>query len=422
MALNAQQLNADTTFLLTFTPPFAPDKTATRFPGDYNILIDPWLSGPSSVLHPSFQLSRHVAEPAISTLKELEGYVDLIIISQDKPDHCHRQTLCSLTRDTKISILATPAAAKKIKSWQHFETSQIQVMKQYNPSMGNSVVTIPLAGYGSSSSGPGRITIANIPAKRDMTGLHNAIGITYQPPNSIFTLNTQDGRHDSGATVQLTAKGFSRPSTPARSRTGSSSASVRPLDWTSANSKDKPGKVPDASHSRVDSGNVTTTENMEKTISIIYSPHGLPPQSLKSYLNKHLAPLAAFPVLALFHSMTVESNPWIMGGTVSLGAPGGIQLAKALGGVQYWISAHDEEKQNLGLATKWCKSRLYGVDEVCGMLADALMGETVVMRLGVGETIRLPVKSKGKSKLSGGKTVSMPNLRRPVEATQASGS
>jgi hypothetical protein len=85
--------------------------------------------------------------------------------------------------------------------------------------------------------------------------------------------------------------------------------------------------------------------------------------------------------------------------------------------VQYWIGSHDEEKQNFGLATKWCKSRSYGVDEVGGMLAEALMGETVVMRLDVGETVRLPVESKGKSKLNGGKTVSMPNLRRSIEAT-----
>ena len=417
MALRVQQLNADTTFLLTFTPPFEPDNHLARFPGDFTVLVDPWLSGPSSVLHPAFQTSHHVAEPAIASLQEVGGLVDLIIISQDKPDHCHRETLCSLPRNSRIDILATSAAVKKIKSWSHFENDCVHTMRPYDPDARNTLLGIPLAGYGSSNSGQGRVTIAHIPAKRDPTGLHNAIGITYQPPSSTFALNTQDGRHEPGVTVQLTNKGVSRPTTPARSRANSRSAPSTPLDWTSASWRDKPGKTPNHSPTRVDSGISTSTsrstKNREQTISVIYTPHGLSPQFLKPYLNKHLAPLQAFPVLALFHSMTVESNPWIMGGTVSRGAPGGLQLAKALGGVQYWLSAHDEEKENLGLATKWCKSRLYNVRDVNAMLSDASMSETTAMRLVVGERIRLPISGEGKARMNGGKMRSMPDLRKP---------
>jgi hypothetical protein len=147
----------------------------------------------------------------------------------------------------------------------------------------------------------------------------------------------------------------------------------------------------------------------------------LAPHLLKSYLTNHLSTLGALPVLALFHSMTAESNPWFMGGKVALGAPGGVQLAKAVGGVRYWISAHDEEKQNLGLATKWCKSRAYGLEEVSGMLAEAAMGETVVMRLGVGEKAKLPVKREEKFEMNGRVNKSMPNIRRPVVASDATG-
>jgi hypothetical protein len=422
MALRVQHLNADTTFLLTFSPPFAPDKTATRFPGDFTILIDPWLNGPSSVFHPSFQVSHHVVEPAIASLKDIQRNVDMIVVSQDKPDHCHKETLCSLPRNSKISILATPAAAKKIKSWRHFDAGRIHVLKPYNASVADSVVNIPLPGYGSVSSRPGRVTIANIPTKRDMAGLHNAIGITYQPPSSVFTLNTQHGRYESGSTVQLSANGVSRPSTAPRTRTSSDPPPFTPLDWTSTSYRDKrPGKVPESDHSRVDSGIVSSATNNEKTLSVIYTPHGLAPHLLKSYLTNHLSTLGALPVLALFHSMTAESNPWFMGGKVALGAPGGVQLAKAVGGVRYWISAHDEEKQNLGLATKWCKSRAYGLEEVSGMLAEAAMGETVVMRLGVGEKAKLPVKREEKFEMNGRVNKSMPNIRRPVVASDATG-
>src|ERR1700760_2952743 len=126
MALRIQQLNADTTFLLTFSPTFAPDsstirKKSKRFPGEYTILVDPWLSGHSSILHPAFQISHHTTPPMIASLAQLKQEVDLIIISQDKPDHCHKETLCSWPTKKKVEILATPAAAKKIRSWRHFD-------------------------------------------------------------------------------------------------------------------------------------------------------------------------------------------------------------------------------------------------------------------------------------------------------------
>ena len=422
MALRVQHLNADTTFLLTFSPLFAPDKTTTRFPGDFTILIDPWLNGPSSIFHPSFQVSHHVLEPAVASLKDIQEKVDLIIISQDKPDHCHRATLCSLPRNSKIRILATPTAAKKIKSWRHFDAGRIHAMKPYSASAADSVVNIPLPGYASASSGPGRVTIANIPTKRDMAGLHNVVGITYQPPSSTFTLNTQHGRYESGSTVQLSAKGLSRPSTAPRARTSSDPPPPTPLNWTSTSYRDRrPGKAPNIDHSRVDSGIVSSATNNEKTLSVLYTPHGLAPHLLKPYLTNHLTPLGALPVLALFHGMTAESNPWFMGGKVALGAPGGVQLAKILGGLQYWISAHDEEKENLGLATKWCKSRAYGLEEVSGMLAEAAMGETVVMRLGVGEKVKLPVKPAETFEMNGRVNKSMPNLRRPDVSSDATG-
>lgn len=102
-----------------------------------------------------------------------------------------------------------------------------------------------------------------------------------------------------------------------------------------------------------------------------------------------------------------------MGGEVCLGAPGGVQLAQLLGGVRYWIGAHDEEKLNLGLATRWCKTRWYTVDDVQRLLRERRMLDTRVLQLGVGERIRLPILDGGRRRVYGGKNASLPNLSGP---------
>ena len=376
MALQIQQLNADTTFLLTFAPPFAPDKCGKRFPGDFTILIDPWLSGHSSILHPTFQISHHTSEPVISTLRDIQKKVDLIIISQDKSDHCHKATLCSLFKNERINILATPAAAKKIRSWKHFDARQVHVMKAYNPNNAETVIRIPLQAY-SSASAAGEITIANIPSKFDMTGLHNAVGITYQPPSSIFTLNTQFDRYEKGTTVKLSQNGISRPSTaPQRPRTASSSGKPANLDQMTAAASNP--HLPQA-----------TSYNPKYALSIIYTPHGVPTRTLQPYVQSHLRALNAIPVTALFHSLNIEANPWFMGGQIAAGAPGGVELLKAME-ARYWISAHDEVKDNKGVATTWIKSRQYNVGEAEDLLRQQDAGRTRVLKLGNGEVVRLP--------------------------------
>ncbi|KAK3055907.1 hypothetical protein LTR09_003141 [Extremus antarcticus] len=404
MALTVNQLNGDTTFLLTFSPPFAPDHPAkrTRFPGDFTILLDPWLSGRSSILHPTFQVSHHTIEPTITNLNDINQHIDLIIISQDKPDHCHRETLCSLAKEKHVDILATPAAAKKIRSWKHFDEKRVHIIPPYKAEQSETIVKIPLAAY-TSTTASGEITIANIATKRDITGLHNAIGITYQPPSSVFTLNTQWERHEQGTTVKLSADGITRPQTPAqRPRTGSDT--LPPVDkkqlrkavsfpyLPKAADTDVPPvpPLPTPLRTRADSGIAKpgTLTNKERILNVIYTPHGVSPSTIATYLESHLKPLHALPVTTFFHSMNTEQNPWFLGGRVAGGAPPGVALAKAIG-AQHWVGAHDESKDNRGMATIWIKRRRYELDEVKRMLLEAGMQGTKAVRLGVGETVRI---------------------------------
>lgn len=411
MSLRIQQLNADTTFLLTFSPPFALERYEDTYPGDYTILIDPWLTGQSSILHPAFQVSHHTSEPAITTLRELkkDKQPDLIIISQDKPDHCHKETLCFLPKNTDIDLLATPAAAKKIRSWKHFDEERVHVMQPYSSKDPDSMVRIPLPGY-SLNSNDGEITIANIPTKHDVTKLHNAIAITYQPPSSIFTSDSCGDKDGDESSFNPPDRSLNvAHSSPQQPRTASSAARpafLDPLQKTISVPKSTFSEQSSQS-SRADSGIArvaSNTSNAEKVLSIVYTPHGVSSRVLTQYVDNHLKPLNALPVSALFHSINTEENPKLMGGVVAAGAPGGVALAKSLG-VKHWIGAHDELKDNRGMATLWIKSRQYDVSEVRKMLEEAGESETKVHKLAVGKELRIPPvkKSRGSGKLGGDK-------------------
>ncbi|KAF1352070.1 hypothetical protein BDV97DRAFT_275669, partial [Delphinella strobiligena] len=319
MAVTVQHLNADTTFLLSFSPTFAPRHAAANFPGSFKVLIDPWLSGHSSIWNPQFQISHHTTAPCITSLADMP-LPDLIVISQDKPDHCHRETLCTLPADTRIRILATPAAAKKIRSWKHFKNATIESLAPFNADKKNDhLVRIPIPSF-SSKSAPGEITIAYMPQRMDITALHNAIGITYRSPGVTTTTPWGD----------VTNLPVSPPETP-----------------------------PSPSHSF---GPFPSEGTKEKTLSVLYSPHGVSYPTVAPYARTHLARESALPLTALFHSINVEENPWFMGGMVAAGFPGGEQIVRELG-ARYWISAHDEVKDNRGWSVAWIKSTAFSRDD-----------------------------------------------------------
>ena len=322
MSLTIQHLNTDCTFLLAFSPAYTTEEHPHRFPGAFTVLIDPWLSGGSSILHPSFQYTKHTDKPYITSLADLKQDIDLIVISQDKPDHCHRETLCSLPKHKHVNILATRAAAKKIKSWAFFAEDRIHIIPPYKPEVPDSLITIALPAYTSTSS-PGELTIAHLPTKRDLTKVHDAIALTYRPPSTIFSAHSQ------------------------------------------------PSHAP------------TSTP----TLSLLYTPHGISPTTLRPYLSNHLQP--ALPLTALLHAFSHERNPSCLGGSVVRGAPGGLELLRELGGdVGTWISAHDAPLERRGWSVKWLKSRLYGAKEVEKWVREEGW-KTRCLELGSGEVVRL---------------------------------
>lgn len=182
MSVQVKHLNADSTFLLIFSPranPLPSDLTSAG--GAFSVLLDPWLTGPSIITAPWFARTEHRIPSAIQHLSEIEE-PDVIIVSQNKPDHCHKETLLQLRPDGKTIIVAEPAAAKAIKSWNHFDPARVHGLSRYDPkvkfgrSMRLRIPPLTAVGF------PGELNISFIPAKSYLTGLHNAFGITYQPP------------------------------------------------------------------------------------------------------------------------------------------------------------------------------------------------------------------------------------------------
>ncbi|KAF2252676.1 hypothetical protein BU26DRAFT_262011 [Trematosphaeria pertusa] len=329
MSLTVKSLNGDTAFLLTFSPPIAPLSSPGLFPGSFTVLTDPWLVGAATILSSIFSISEQKTKPCISSLTELDQEPDIILISQDKPDHCHEETLRQLPRECQSTILATPPAAKKIRSWNHFQPQLIQDLPKYAEGDSRSIYRVVLPPF-SPRGTCGEVTVSWIPAKRDLSGLHHAIGITYRPPCSVLSANP-------GYYRDLP---MSPPASPGSPMTIASS----PRTLVPAPYNDR-----------------------EKTLSVIYSPHGVPYEIIRPYAASQLVTEAALPLTALVHSFDRVENPWYLGGNISSGSPGGLQIARSLY-AQAWISAHDADKNNRGLSVKQTRIGKYTMDQIERML------------------------------------------------------
>ncbi len=132
-------LNADTSWLLQLPYPqhAIPASGRTQF----NILIDPWLSGPQTDVASWFSTQYHVIPPSVGSIAELEDglrevqemtrdlagnqrksrklsgnalstrpYIDLVVISHEFTDHCHRKTLEQIDRE--VPVIATAVSPR----------------------------------------------------------------------------------------------------------------------------------------------------------------------------------------------------------------------------------------------------------------------------------------------------------------------
>ncbi|KAI4100278.1 MAG: hypothetical protein L6R37_005564 [Teloschistes peruensis] len=395
MSLKIKHLNGDTTFLLTFSPTEQrpPSHRYGYPPGTFSVLVDPWLTGPSSMWHPKFLLSKHTVPSCITNLSHIPE-PNVVLVSQDKPDHCHEPTLRQLDPTSSLTnVLGVPGAAKKIRGMKHFDPSRVHALPVYSSKDHESVIRFyipPLSPGGAA----GEATIAYVPAKMDVSGLHNALGITYRPPTTapstppVNHSPKPEFRYSNFSSPYAYHQTRNMPPTPPESppqrprslsnstepstlSTASSSSSIPLSHTTSATSTPSNSHTFHPSHSPTHSTSSTTSSHFPrpaKTLSLIYSPHGLAyAPHIQAYATSHLIAQAALPLTALIHGFDRVENPWYMGGNINAGLPGGVQIAKHLM-ARTWIGAHDEDKENSGLSVLKVKIRKFGIGEVRDMV------------------------------------------------------
>ena len=411
MALTVKHLNGDASFLLSFEP--VPRTRASHPPPrPFRVLLDPWIIGPSMIFHSKISTTTHKEAACVSSLQELPE-PDLVIISQHKSDHCNEATLKQLPASgTKTIILAEPNSARTIRSWKYFDKDKVRTIPKWGDPHGSTrecLVRVPVPPQVEGGE-PGEITVAYIPQRRDISGLHAAIGITYRPPPTpASSSETISGKMASRSRTSL----LSPPTSPrlrksygnlptifsgwTASREQSATSDLAPSSPISPglSSPISPGlsslrsvrsasSIPFSIASDTTSGTALTAYTyiapilgntllspalggQDRTLSILFSPHGISYSSLHSYAASHLAAEAALPLTALMHCFDNVSNPWWLGGNILLGAPAGTETAGRLG-ARAWISAHDGDKEVRGLATGLLRTRKWHRDEIVGGL------------------------------------------------------
>lgn len=386
MALTVTQLNGDSSFLLALEP-LVPDVSSRPF----YVLIDPWLSGPSIVLHSQFSITSHKDTACISSLVDLPE-PDLVIISQARSDHLNPTTLRQLPpRGTKTTILAEPSAARKIRSWKYFDDEKVVTLSKWEHHGKPQVIRMPVD---IPSGKRGEVTVAFIPQQHDISRLHAAIAITYRPPIPL-------PHRSSALLLTPPATPRSQPSSP---RTQASTPFLSPNPNPNPNllPPTPPASITNThrhsqSISSLAARRLSTpslSSLLDRPLSIIYSPHGIKYSSLHSYVTRHLVSEAALPLTALLHCFNSVSNRWL--GNILQGAPSGMEIATRLG-ARAWFSTHDGNKVSGGLLAGLLKTTRFRREDIEVQLrgrggegeraeGKGLAG-TAVVELGIGEGV-----------------------------------
>ncbi|KAF1955362.1 hypothetical protein CC80DRAFT_517129 [Byssothecium circinans] len=189
-------LNADTSWLLQIPRPSSAVKHGSRI--YYNILIDPWLTGGQSDVAKWFSQQFHAVESAVQSIAEveemvrqieilagglrlgrgrktnleagadIETFIDVVAISHEFTDHCHKDTLLEVHPD--VPVFATEQAAKLISSFNHFRTVMTTPTFTSDAPDWHDYSLLPL---------PSWLSISRLVAPSDALNYHSALLITF---------------------------------------------------------------------------------------------------------------------------------------------------------------------------------------------------------------------------------------------------
>lgn len=330
-------VNADTTWLIQLprpdrdaSSPGSSTSTPTRNRKFFNILIDPWLSGPQSDVASWFSKQWHVIEPALGSIEEVEAfcretervsnddddeptatdhvgtgtYIDGIVISHEFTDHCHKSTL--LECHTSIPVVATTKAANLVRGWKHFkcviETPGFE--RDWRTCRDTIQSAIRSSGDAGGSGGwPDWVGVGRVVTKSDKFYYHSAVMV-------LFNL-----------------------STPTLTTTPTKTSSEQSIKEAGAET-------------------------------IIYTPHGIHPESLEQLSQAS----PRISTLALLHGLHDVSIDW--GQQLNLGAHNGLAAQKVLN-ARWWIGTHDEDKKGGGVVSWFLRRKKIPLQDAMSQVAKA---------------------------------------------------
>lgn len=168
MSLTLRHLNADTSWLISYN--------------DFKILLDPWFFGPQTDFFRYFSTQEHAIPSSIQDInRDLGANIDAIVISHEFTDHCHEQTLRSLS--SSIAVFATTNAFKNISRWRHFQyVYEIPWMDDRHP---ENFTLNKLSQQHAESTMPATISVGYIPEKgfMSLSALHGATCLSFLDAN-----------------------------------------------------------------------------------------------------------------------------------------------------------------------------------------------------------------------------------------------
>ncbi|KAF3932053.1 hypothetical protein ABW20_dc0104845 [Dactylellina cionopaga] len=433
MPITLRHITADSTWLITLTSPHNPPSHPP-----YNILVDPWIEGPSRVWHSKFAQNHHTIPSSISNLSELNPQPDLLLISQTKTDHCNEATCRQLAKDG-IKVYTVPGADSIVRSWKHFDVSNVHRLRPFTSRKNGRVSRIPIYRDPATASKKtdeadgvdnkytfetdpnvaAVVELAFLPALKpwEIPSIHIGLGITYTP-----TKDPDSSGNSSNATLPP-----SPPQTPPSTTLLHPNAPMKhPLQSTSSVSTISSNHSSGLTSISTSNNTATTTPTSNRfptslmppkpnrtsprsanlklpgrksslTESILYAPHGVPASALTAYLTCLPLPLTVF-----LHCFVQVNNPKWLGGTVSSGLPNAFRIIQDMKkiraeqarlseepispksdcsleyglGVKYLVATHDEEVEMEGFCSYFVKKRKWSMEEVVEELKGIVQEES----------------------------------------------
>lgn len=317
-------VNADTTWLLQLP---RPDRSSSGKPSGsqryfFNVLLDPWLSGPQADVASWFSKQWHVIEPALKSIEEVEAFcreterlaaemedpdhtsrapasesksthIDAIVISHEFTDHCHKATLLECSSSTPV--IATTKAATLVKGWKHFKcVIETPGFQEDWRTCRRAIQEVARASGSEVGEWPDWVGIGRVVTKSDKFYYHSAVMV-------LFYLDHSESNNEAVADADAEA--------------------------------------------------------------VIYTPHGIHPESLESLSTAK----PAISTLALLHGLHDVSIDW--GQQLNLGAHNGLAAQKALN-ARWWIGTHDEDKKGGGIVSWFLRRKKIPLQDAMGRVAE----------------------------------------------------